>query len=130
MGYKIGFLFAKTDTTFRDGLAIFRQDNPTVHAKFEKLLEMTRSGWQGNLVKFRNSLLEHHGGDRKEFEWFYKPENAEALFDVVWKTIANILPMLLESRLMHGTRLIEQRPDDPGPRWPQRFQYHIPRHEV
>lgn len=122
MDFDIGFLFEK-DKKFKDGLIGFRQRNPRLHKQFEKLLEMTRSGWQTELCKFRNSLLEHSGGDRNDFEWFYNPENAEALFDEVWKTIANILPMLLEVRLMHNGRLIEQHPDDPGPRWPQRFQY-------
>lgn len=126
MGFNIAFLFG-SDEKFKDGLVAFRQSNPQVQAKFEKLLEMTRAGWHTDLYKFRNSLLEHHGGDRKDFEWFYDPENAEKLFDVVWKTIANLLPMFLELRLMHGMRLIEQRPDDPGPRWPQRFQYSIQR---
>jgi hypothetical protein len=125
MDFNIGFLF-DDDKKFRKGLIEFRQNNPTLHAKFEKLLEMTRAGWQSDLYKFRNSLLEHHGGDRKDFEWFYKPENAESLFQAVWKTIANVLPMLLELRLMHGMRLMEQRPDDPGPRWNQRFMYYVP----
>jgi hypothetical protein len=44
----------------------------------------------------------------------------------VWKTIADLLPPLLELRMWNGVKLVEQRPDDPGPRWPQRFRYEHP----
>ena len=128
MDLDIGFLFQE-ETKFHKGLAAFRQKNPRLHEKFEELLEGTRTGWQEALAKFRNSFLEHQGGDRKDFEWFYKPENAELIFDAVWRAIANILPMLLELRLPEGICLIEQHPDDPGPRWPQRFRYQGPRRE-
>lgn len=126
MDLDIGFLFQEKENKFRKGLAAFRQQNPRLREKFEELLEATRTSWQDALAKFRNSFLEHQGGDRKDFEWFYKAENAEALFDAVWRAIANILPMLLELRLPNGVRLIEQSPDDPGPRWPQRFRYQVP----
>jgi hypothetical protein len=125
MDFDIDFLF-QDDVKFRNGLAAFRRANPELNDNFEKLPEWARSGWQNDLSKFRNSVLEHQGGDRKDFGWFYEPENAEALFNVVWRTIAGQLPMLLELRLGDGIRLIEQDPDDRAPRWPQRFQYHVP----
>ena len=122
MGYEIGFLFQKEEK-FRKGLADFRLQYPTTNKGFEGLFEWVRKEWQERLADFRNSVLEHRGGDRKDFEDFYKPENAEILFALVWKSIANILPMLLELKLMNGMRLIEQHPNDPGPRWNQRFMY-------
>jgi hypothetical protein len=86
-------------------------------------LKTTRSDWQNSLSQFRNTYLEHQGGEREEFEWFYKPENAETLFKAVSETITNILPMLLELHLRGGIQLIEQDPNDPGPRWARRFRY-------
>jgi hypothetical protein len=125
MGFNIGFLF-QDDKIFREGLKKFREENPNLNQNFETILEHAKPGWQERLYKFRNSILEHQGGERKDFEEFYKPENAEALFDVVCWNIANILPILLELKLMHGVRLIEQDPDVPGPRWSQRFMYDSP----
>src|ERR1039458_7589354 len=81
---------------------------------------------QNELARFRNTWVEHQTGDRKQFQKFYDPKYAERLFDTVWHTIADILPVLLELHLPHGTRLIEQHPDDPGPRWGERFRYDVP----
>lgn len=125
MGHNIGFLF-QNEKDFREGLIEFRRANPTARAGFEKFLEETRDEWQNELARFRNTWVEHQTGDRKQFQKFYDPKYAERLFDTVWHTIADILPVLLELHLPHGTRLIEQHPDDPGPRWGQRFRYDVP----
>jgi hypothetical protein len=45
------------------------------------------------------------------------------LFDLVWRTIVEIIAAFLSLKLPLGFRLIEQSPDDPGPRWPNRFRY-------
>jgi hypothetical protein len=125
MGFDIGFLF-QNDKVFRTGLEKFRQDNPNVNKHFERVLEHGKTGWQEKLYRFRNSICEHQGGTREDFEWFYEAANAEELFNDVWTAIAYILPMLLELKLFHGTRLVEQSPDDPGPRWPERFRFDMP----
>jgi hypothetical protein len=125
MGFKIGFLF-DNDKKFRQGLKEFRNLNPRLRDGFEKFLEATREEWQNELARFRNTWLEHQSGDRRKFEKFYRPEYAETLFNFVWQTIADILPLLLELRLMEGWSLIEQDPKDPGPKWPQRFRYYNP----
>ena len=126
MGYDIGFLF-KNDKDFYRGLKTFRADSTRsgLRPGFERLLEAARENWQSELNAFRR-FLEHQTGDRRQFNKFYDPKNAEALFEVVWRTIADILPALLELRLRNGVKLVEQRPDDPAPRWPQRFRYHHP----
>lgn len=126
MGLKIRFLY-DNDKKFKDGLAEFRQQNPRIRDWFEEVLMMARDEWQGELAKFRNSWVEHPHAERKKFAKFYTPEYAEFLFDKVWKTIADILPALLELYLPFGARLIEQDENDPGLRWPQRFQYVFPR---
>jgi|SRR5450432_91814 len=126
MDFDIGFLFGN-DKTFAEGLTEFRRLNPRLRPNFDKLLEKTRTQWQNDLAKFRNTFLEHHEGnqpaDRRKVEKFYKPANAERLFDTVWRTIMDILVMLAELHMPEGTRLVEQDPNDPGPRWEKRFRY-------
>ncbi|HEX8815576.1 MAG TPA: hypothetical protein VF753_08755 [Terriglobales bacterium] len=122
MGFKIGFLF-DNDKKFRDGLKEFREQNPRLRQGFEKLLQDLRSEWQNDLAKFRNTWLEHQTSDPRKFQKFYTPEYAEFLFNSVWRAIVDILPNLLELRLGDGWLLIEQDPNDPGPRWPGRFRY-------
>lgn len=128
MGFEIGFLF-KDEKEFQKGLKAFRNSNPllgALHSGFEKFLEHTRERWQNELSSFRNTWVEHQAGDGKKFRKFYTPAYAEALFDATWRTIADILPFLLEVHLPHGICLAEQPPDDPGPRWPIRFRYSFP----
>lgn len=124
MGHRIGFLF-KDEKEFRKGLVELRSLNPELRAGFEKFLEETRDEWQIDLMKFRNTWVEHQRGERKQFQNFYDPRNVEWLFDTVWRTITDILPVFLELHLPCGTRLIEQHPNDPGPRWGQRFRYQL-----
>jgi hypothetical protein len=125
MGFKIGFLF-DNDKKFREGLKAFREENPRLRQGFESFLEATRDNWQNDLSNFRNKWLEHPKEDPGKFKKFYDTQYAEALFDTVWRTIADILPPLLELRLTEGVTLVEQHPDDPGPRWGQRFRYNHP----
>jgi hypothetical protein len=125
MGHKIGFLF-QGKKEFQEGLAELRRLNPSLRTGFEKFLEETRDEWQNELMKFRNTWVEHQRGDRKQFHKFYDPKYSEWLFDTVWHTIADILPVFLELHLAQGTRLVEQHPDDPGPPWERRFRYDHP----
>jgi hypothetical protein len=128
MGFDIGFLF-KDEKEFQKGLKEFRNSHPLLgelRQGFEKFLEDTRQSWQNELSDFRNTWVEHQTGDVNKFQKFYKPDYAEALFDATWRTIADILPFLLEVHLPDGVRLIEQHPDDPEPRWLRRFRYDHP----
>jgi hypothetical protein len=125
IGFKIGFLY-DDEKKFQEGLKEFREKNPRLREGFEKFLESTRKEWQNDLAKFRNTWLEHQRGDREPFKKFYQPQYAEYLFEAVWRTIADILPPLLELRLTEGVRLVEQDPNDSGPRWAQRFRYDHP----
>jgi hypothetical protein len=128
LGFEIGFLF-QDDKKFRAGLANFRTSHPLLgklRPDFEQFLEGNRDGWQKQLGTFRNEWVEHQTGDRRRFNEFYEPETAESLFDCTWRTIVDLLVPLLEVHLPHGSRLVEQHPDDPGPRWPNRFRYQLP----
>lgn len=119
MGFDIGFLFQK-ETTFESGLIEFRKKHSNMRPTFEDLLKWARRVWQEPLANFRNTL-EHEGRDHpEEFPAFYTPEHSERLFKFAWVTITDLLPMLLESKLPHGMRLVQQ--NGPGPR----FTYHIP----
>jgi hypothetical protein len=124
-GFDLGFLF-KDEKEFQKGLKALRQLHPTVRAGVEKFLEGTRDRWQNDLSQFRNTWVEHQTGDREKFKKFYDPQYAESLFHAVWETSVQILAVLLEVHLPHGTRLVEQHPNDPGPRWPNRFRYDHP----
>jgi hypothetical protein len=122
LGYDIGFLYQK-ETRFEDGLKTFRKAHPDLPDAFEKLLRSARANWQNELAEFRN-FLEHQGAsDRSKFRKFYEASNIEVLFDLVWRTIVEIIAAFLSLSLPLGFRLIEQSPDDPGPRWPNRFRY-------
>jgi hypothetical protein len=129
MGFKIGFLY-DNDKKFKEGLEGSRKENPALRSGFEKFLEDGRTQWQNDLADFRNKWLEHPLGNRKQFDKFYTPGYGEEIFQHVWTAIADIVPILLELKLVHGSRLIEQAPNDPGPKWPQRFRYDIPAFEI
>lgn len=125
IGFNIGFLF-DSDKKFRVGLAQFRCTNPGIREWFDNLLESVRQNWQNELADFRNNWIEHQQGDRRRFDKCYTPEYAEYVFESVWRTITYILPALLELHFPFGMRLVEQDPNDPGPRWQQRFRFTQP----
>lgn len=123
MGFDIGFLFKK-ETQFESGLKKFRELNPNVPLGFEKFLRDTRMGWQNELADFRNSIIEHPNKDRKAYKDVYDPANAENLFDAVWRTIVQILAILLSFHLPRNFILVDHGSNDPTREWPHRFQFH------
>jgi len=125
MGHNVGFLF-RADKEFQEGLVYLRRENPELRPGIEAFFEATRSEWQNDFSRFRNTWIEHQCGERKQFLQFYDPKFAESLFHIVWSTIVDILAIFLELHLPHGTKLIEQHRDDPAPRWGQRFRYDVP----
>jgi hypothetical protein len=124
IGFDVGFLFQK-EPGFEQGLKKFREANPSASSQLEAYLRETRKLWQNDLADFRNNILEHVSEDRSKYEKFYRPQFAEALFDAVWKTIIEILVMLLRLRLPKGVDVIELHPDAPGPKWPKWFMWHL-----
>lgn len=125
IGFKIAFLY-DNDKNFQAGMKKFRDQNRRLRDGFESFLQALRDDWQSDLAKFRNTWLEHQNSNRRRFEKFYQPEYAESLFTAVWQAIVDILPVLLELHLREGWSLIEQDPNDPEPRWAQRFRYYNP----
>lgn len=124
IGANIGFLFQKSDA-FEAGLKNFVEQNSRIRPVFKDYVRDQRCLWQEQLADFRNRFLEHRSAEREEFGYFYKPENAELLFEMVWRAIVNILAFLLEMNLPEGVALIEQDPNDPAPKWPNRFRYDV-----
>jgi hypothetical protein len=124
MGFDIGFLFQK-DAQFEKGLKVFRENNPTAPPTLEEFLREVRRLWHTELADFRNTIVQHPDADRAQFQKFYNPQFAEALFREVWHTIVEILGMLLELRLPAGVYLEWQGWNDPGPRWQKRFRWQL-----
>jgi len=123
-GFEIGFLFT-SDKDFEKGLKEFQVKHPDVRTELGKSLRETRDRWQNELAKFRNTFLEHQDSDPKQFEKFYQLGYVESLFEKVWNRIVDLLAVLLESRLPHGTKLA--LPDlNQNPQWPNRFVFDVP----
>ena len=124
MGFDFGFLFQK-DAQFEKGLKVFREKNPTAPPTLEEFLREVRRLWHTELADFRNTIVQHPDAERAQFQKFYNPQFAEALFREVWHTIVEILGMLLELRLPAGVYLEWQGWNDPGPRWKKRFRWQL-----
>jgi len=124
MGEKIGFLF-DTDAKFESGLAEFKEAHPTVPPWFGHHLRNQRTNWQNDLADFRNLFLEHRQEEPEKFRIFYQPDSAEALFDSVWRTTADILVMLLAMRLPLGVGLVEIPVAERTAQNPRRFRWVI-----
>ncbi len=123
IGFNIGFLF-QNPAGFKDGLKKFQQDNPNVRPSLGKSLGETRSRWQNELARFRNTVLEHQDSDPKLFPKFYDIKYVEVLFEEVWNTIVELLAVLLEAKLPSHTKLA--LPDrNQMPNWPNRFIFHV-----
>ena len=123
-GFNVGFLFM-ADKGFAKGLKEFQGRYPDVRPELGKSLEQVRDRWQNELAKFRNTFLEHQDSDPKHFAKFYQPAYVESLFEEVWNTIVDLLAVLLESRLPHGTKLVVPDPNR-EPKWPNRFMFDHP----
>lgn len=124
-GFEIGFLFDNFKE-FDKGIKTLYGAHPRLRPGIDNFLVAVRDDWQNGLSRFRNTWVEHQRGDRKQFKEYYMPEGAEYLFDAVWRTIVEIFALLLETKLWPGWTLVEQRRDDPEPKWGQRWRYHNP----
>jgi hypothetical protein len=99
LGYKIGFLFQR-DAEFKKGLEAFVTANlGNLLLSVAEFLPRQRDGWQDELKTFRNEYLEHRNADvAAKVEKFYKPAWAEKVFLHAWRTTAEIIVFLLETR--------------------------------
>ena len=122
IGFDIGFLF-QNDANFEKAVTDFEEANPSIMSGFGNFLRTQRTSWQNALADFRNHHLEHREVGQTSDEDFYKPENAGALFDSAWRTIADILFMFLEKNLPSGFGLREVSPAERAAGYPRRFRF-------
>jgi hypothetical protein len=121
LGYDIRFLFLP-DTTFDNRLPVFvaQHGNHLICTDIGGFLKAQRATWQNDLSVFRNDYLEHRQDKvAANVERFYDPEWAESVFNAVWRTIAELLSMFLESRFPAITSI---RPTPPERRRPERLR--------
>jgi len=127
MGASVGFLF-QNDENFEKGLAEFREAHPAVLPWFGDHLRTQRRNWQNELADFRNHFLEHRQEEPEKYKVFYQPGSAEALFDSVWRTTADILVTLLAMLLPPGVGLVEIPVAERTGQTPRRFCFVLPSH--
>jgi hypothetical protein len=121
---EIGFIF-QNDVNFEKGLAEWANKRPKMAEGVGPYLRRRRTEWQNDLSDFRN-YLEHKGEqDPKRFAHHYEIGNAEKLFEAVWRTAADILPMLISPHLPPSTLLVEIPPDQRNPVMKQRFNFFV-----
>jgi hypothetical protein len=125
LGANIGFLF-QNDPNFEKGLAEFKVAHPAVLPWFGDHLRTQRTNWQNKLADFRNHFLEHRQEEPEKINDFYQPSIAEALFDSVWRTTADILVTLLVMHLPPGVGLVEIPVAERTGQAPRRFRFVIP----
>jgi hypothetical protein len=122
IGPRIGFLFTN-DRNFEKGAIAFSAQWPAVPSWFVPYLREQRTKWQNDLNIFRDFL--EHGSHRADYESRYHPEHAEKLFDYCWRTIANILAVLL-GLYLEPTVLVEVPIGERDPVMPRRFRFAVP----
>ena len=119
-----GFLF-QNEANFEAGLAEWEKTRPQMARAVAPYLVKQRIDWQNDLSKFRNYLEHKDDTDPNVFASRYEPEHAEKVFEQVWRTIADILAMLVSLHLPPGVSLIEIPPGDRDPVRVRRFRYAV-----
>ena len=122
IGPEIRFLFTN-DKNFEKGATAFTAQWPSAPSWFVPYLREQRTKWQNDLNFFRDFL--EHGSHRADYSSRYHPEHAEKLFDNVWRTIANILAVLLGMYLEPST-LVEIPISERNAATPRRFRFAVP----
>jgi hypothetical protein len=124
LGFKIGFLFQK-DAKFEEGLLAFRDAYPAVSPELLKLFRFQRSGWQGQLARFRNEYVEHRQLTLADVRKFYGPREAENFFEAAWTSAEDILVALIASKLAPNLAIHEIPESERNPARPDRFGFHF-----
>lgn len=83
-----------------------------------------RPDWQNELARFRNYLEHKDETDPTVYAHRYEPAHAEIIFDSVWRTIADLVAMLVSLHLATGTSLVEMPPEQRQPVRPRRRRGH------
>jgi hypothetical protein len=121
---EFGFLFQK-DAQFETGLATWGDKRPGMAKALAGYFRLRRAEWQNELSNFRNYLEHKDDTDPKAYATQYEPAHAESLFEKVWRTIADVLAMLVSLHLPAGVRLVEIPPDHRHKEMPRRFSFDV-----
>jgi hypothetical protein len=122
LGIDIGFNFGD-EKQFSDGAAKFKAKHPNLMYDVSGLLQSHRHLWQNELSKFRNNFIEHPKSKRDDFEKFYSREHAEFLFEMVWMTMAMLLPVLIAEHFRGMISIQAVPPSERDTRRPRFFQF-------
>ncbi len=122
MGFDIGFVF-QDDKKFEKGLTKFVARHPSLPQPFGPYLRQQRNNWQKSMQDFRNLFLEHRREEPDKFKNYYLPDQAEGSFEVVWRTIADILAICLRSHMPLGHTFVEIPVNERRPEHPRRFRF-------
>lgn len=127
MDTDMGFLFQK-DSQFDAGVAaLITRWLRLRETNVGDYLRQTRSIWQNDLADFRNNDLEHKDDrDPAVYAVRYTPPHAESLFNHVWRTIADILSMLVSVHLITGVSLVEIPGEHSSKARRRRFGFSVP----
>jgi hypothetical protein len=120
LGFDIGFLF-QNDVNFEKGAVEFNSKYHSSVGLCDHLREQ-RNNWQNGLKEFRNHL-EHESKDLTKFAKYYDPELAEVLFDSAWRTMADLLPILIASHFSPSHTIAEIPVNERDPTRRRRFRH-------
>lgn len=121
LGFDIGFLF-EADVNFERGLTEFVSKSPSLIMDVPELLRRQRVNWQQGLATFRISL-DHPLANEPDFTSYYEPKKAEMLFEHCWRTMAELLPVFIETRFSPAWSIAEIPIDQRDPNRPRRWRF-------
>ena len=127
LGYNIGFLFQR-DGNFKTGLEAFVTENRgNLLLDVGEFLPRQRDGWQQELKTFRNEYLEHQDADvaaqvdkvLASLAW------AEKVFIHAWRTAAELIVFLLETRFPPQASITHRAAEKQFPDHPRLYEVHF-----
>ena len=126
LGYNIGFLFQR-DGNFKTGLEAFVTENRgNLLLDVADFLPRQRDGWQQELKTFRNEYLEHRDADvAAQVEKFYEPAWAEKAFVHAWRTAAELIVFLLETRFPPQASITHRTAERQFPNHPRLYEVYL-----
>jgi hypothetical protein len=126
LGYNIGFLFQR-DGNFKTGLEAFVAENRgNLLLDLAEFLPRQRDGWQKELKTFRNEYLEHRDADvAAQVEKFYELAWAEKVFVHAWRTAAELIVFLLETRFPPQASVTHRTAERQSPNHPRLYEVYL-----
>ena len=122
LGFDLGFLF-QNEANFEQGVIEFDRGHPSLIMPVGDNLRRQRINWQNGLANFRNHYLEHRKEKQAKFAKYYNPKQAEVLFDSVWRTMADLFPVFIESHFAESHSIEEIPANERDPLRRRRFRY-------